>query len=93
MVLGNSGNTTDEELALQAYPNPFNDGLHIRIESNAYDVADVVITDVAGRKLETRMAQPTNAEIVVGRTLAAGTYLVEVKHGNVSRQIKVVKLQ
>jgi len=93
MVLGNSGNTTDQELAVQAYPNPFNDGLHIWVESNTYDVADVVITDVAGKKLETRMSQPTNAEIVVGRTLAAGMYLVEVRHGNVSRQIKVVKLQ
>ncbi len=87
------GDIPDEELHVQVYPNPFRDGLHIRIESTAFDAADVVVTDVAGKKIEVLHAQPVGQEIVVGRSLAAGTYMVEVRYGSMSRQVKVIKLQ
>lgn len=82
-----------DELAVKAYPNPFTDGIHIRIESNAIDIADLVITDLTGRTLEVRRAQRVGSDIVVGSALANGLYIVEVRSSNLSQKIRIVKTQ
>ena len=87
-----SGMSIKETLAVKAYPNPFNDGLHLMIESNAFASADITITDLTGRKLEYKPQQPVGEEIVVGQNLAPGIYIVDVRHGTNARQVKVIKL-
>jgi len=93
MILAGSQSTTSQTLAINAYPNPFNDGLRVKIESNTYESADLTITDLTGRKLETKLNQPVGQEIVIGQKLAPGVYMVQVTNGNQSQQIKVTKLQ
>jgi len=81
-----------ESLAVKAYPNPFNDGLHLMIESNSFASADVTVFDLTGRKLEFKPLQPVGEELVIGRNLAPGVYIVDVRHGTDVRQVKVTKL-
>ena len=83
----------DVELGLLASPNPFITDLHVRIVSHTYDYADLVIYDLSGRVVETRSHQAVGTDISVGRSLAAGIYVVEVKQGEVSEKVKVIKLQ
>ena len=83
----------DVELGLLASPNPFITDLHVRIVSHTYDYADLVIYDLSGRVVETRSHQAVGRDISVGRSLAAGIYVVEVKQGEVSEKVKVIKLQ
>jgi hypothetical protein len=83
----------DVELGLLASPNPFISDLHVRIVSHTYDYADLTIYDLSGRTVETKSHQAVGKDVVVGRSLAAGIYVVEVKQGEVSEKIKVIKLQ
>jgi hypothetical protein len=90
MPMGN-GFIPSEEFAVKVYPNPFTDELRIMIESTSFDRADITISDLTGRKLSQLNDQKTNSELHIGGTLASGTYYLEVKSGNETRKIQVVK--
>jgi hypothetical protein len=84
---------SSNELEIQATPNPFVNNLHIRILSNTYDYADISVYDVNGKLAEKLNRQPMGTDLVIGKTLRAGIYFVEVRNGNATEKIKVVKLQ
>jgi hypothetical protein len=82
----------DDELEMVVYPNPTQAEFNIRIESISTDVADVRVLDLSGRIVERAAAVPTNKEVTIGKNLSPGVYFIEVRHGNLSKKIKVVKL-
>ena len=55
------------------------------------DAADVRIFDLSGRVIERGQAR-VNAEMLIGGKLAPGAYFIEVRHGDLSKKIKVIKL-
>ena len=79
------------ELTVNAFPNPFTNEVHVKITSNLTDNADVVLYDVTGRIMETKAAQAVDAEIILGQNLTSGIYIIEVKQGDASKKIKVVR--
>lgn len=82
----------DQDLEMAVYPNPTNSEFHLFIESISTDVANVMVYDLSGRIVERAPATHTNTEVVLGRNLTPGVYFVEVRHGSLSKKIKVVKL-
>jgi hypothetical protein len=51
----------------------------------------VIIYDLTGRVIQILKDQPVGTELTTGRGLISGMYLVEVKSGELSDRIKVVK--
>jgi hypothetical protein len=86
-----SNNMSNPDLQVMAYPNPFTEGLHLQVLSNVYDAVQITVMDLSGRKLEILQSQPTRTDLTVGTRLAPGIYMVEVKNGDASTQVKVVK--
>jgi hypothetical protein len=82
----------DADFEMAVYPNPSNSEFHLMIESISTDVADVMVYDISGRIVERAPATATTVDVTVGRNLAPGVYFVEVRHGDLSKKIKVVKL-
>lgn len=82
-----------DELGVKAYPNPFTTGIQVRIESTTVDVADLIITDLTGRVLEVKADQPVGTNIVAGTELTSGIYVIEVRSGDLSKKIRIVKVQ
>ncbi|HTM66215.1 MAG TPA: choice-of-anchor L domain-containing protein [Flavipsychrobacter sp.] len=81
----------DEEMELVVYPNPFKNEFTIRIESNAFDRAEVTVYDITGRIAQRKLNQDTNTNIVLGTDLAQGVYIIEVKNGTTVKKVKMVK--
>jgi hypothetical protein len=81
----------DEDLEMVVFPNPTRSEFHLQIESVATDVADVLVYDLSGRMVERTQAH-TNADVVVGTNLTPGVYFIEVRHGDLSKKIRVIKL-
>jgi hypothetical protein len=81
----------DEDLEMAVFPNPTSSEFHLQIEASATEVADVLVFDLSGRVVE-RTSARTNADVVVGSKLTPGVYFIEVRHGDLSKKIKVIKL-
>jgi hypothetical protein len=82
----------EQHLDISAYPNPFNQDVRVLITGGTEAAADLLVYDQLGRLIDQLPAQPTGQEIVLGRNLATGIYIIEVKNGDVSKKIKVIKL-
>jgi hypothetical protein len=87
--LAKPGNTNG--LNVVAYPNPFRNVINVRFDGAPDQQAIVRVYDATGRVLETRQDQHAGVEIQVGEKLVPGIYTVEVKQGNTSEKIRVVK--
>jgi hypothetical protein len=84
---------SDGELDILLYPNPSSKDFHITLESHAAEpaTADILIYDLTGRLVEKHSAQAVGSELTVGQDLASGTYMIQVRHGDQSKMIKVTK--
>lgn len=80
------------EMTMTLYPNPFNDYVHIKIQSDLDQTADVILYDITGRVMEQKNGQEMGADITIGQNMIPGIYVVEVRQGEVSKRVKVVKL-
>jgi hypothetical protein len=73
------------------YPNPSSDVFMIELESDEITtVSDVIITDMAGRVVESVKINP-NVAIEVGRDLIPGIYNIQVKNGVTVSSSRLVK--
>ena len=79
------------ELTVTAYPNPYANEVHVKIQSTLTDNADVILYDITGRTMESKLNQQINSDIVFGQNLTPGIYVIEVRQGSESRKVKVVK--
>jgi len=87
-------NEEDPEMStlVRAYPNPSNDQFTLNIQTlNTKDKISVRIIDIAGRVVETRKNISGSQVIKIGGNLKAGLYIAEIRQGNVSEQIKLLK--
>jgi Concanavalin A-like lectin/glucanases superfamily/SprB repeat/Secretion system C-terminal sorting domain len=82
----------ENEMDIKAFPNPFGDEIHIKIESNEVDYADVIVYDLTGRVMESKPNQQVGSEITLGHNLTNGMYIIEIRNGDLSRKMKVVKM-
>jgi hypothetical protein len=80
-----------EHMSVLVYPNPSSDVFMIELESDEITtVSDVIITDMAGRVVESVKINP-NVAIEVGRDLIPGIYNIQVKNGATVSSSRLVK--
>ena len=77
---------------VRVYPNPSSSYFTLNIESvNDKEKIVVRLIDVAGRVMEVRNNLSGSQVLKMGNTLKAGLYIAEIRQGNVTRQIKLLK--
>jgi len=79
------------ELTVNAFPNPFNSEVNVKVQSNLMDNVDVVVYDVTGRVMEAKPGQSVESNIIIGQKLVPGIYIIEVRQGDEVKKVKVVK--
>ena len=80
-----------DHMSVVVYPNPSNDVFIIELESEVLtSVSQVVITDMAGRVIETASMNP-NIAIEVGRELIPGIYNIQVRNGGLVSSSRLIK--
>jgi hypothetical protein len=82
-----SVNQFSEVLGFKAYPNPVSDVLTIEYTS---DLTSVAVYNLLGQQVLAKNVNAANTQINMSE-LNAGTYLVKVEAGAVSKTLKVVK--
>ena len=77
---------------VRVYPNPSTSYFTINIEtSNSKDKISIRLIDVAGRVVEVRNNLSGNQTLKIGNNLKAGLYFAEIRQGNSTKQIKLLK--
>jgi len=77
---------------IRVYPNPSTSYFTMNIETfNNKEKISVRLIDVAGRIIETRNNLSGGQLVRIGNNLKAGLYIAEIRQGNSTRQIKLLK--
>lgn len=87
-------NEADPEMStlVRVYPNPSTSYFTLNIETgNEKDKISVRLIDVSGRVVEVRNHLSGAQTLRIGNNLKAGLYFAEIRQGNVSKQVKLLK--
>ena len=77
---------------LSVYPNPFQSEVLISYKlANYSSLANLILTDLSGRLIETIELSSSEGTVKTGQQLSAGIYFVNLKSGTFSRSFKVIK--
>ena len=77
---------------VRVYPNPSTNYFTLNIEaSDNKEKISVRLIDVAGRVVEVRNNLTGDQVLKIGTNLKAGLYIAEIRQGNSSKQIKLLK--
>jgi PKD repeat protein len=83
--------TTFDQFTVKALPNPSLHYFNIEVKSSSNERVTVKVFDLYGRLIEMRLLQgPSN--IRIGELYKPGLYLVEVKQGEETQSLKILKL-
>jgi hypothetical protein len=82
----------NDELEMTLYLNPTSLEFQLHVESVVSDVADIVVFDPTGCVVERLPNAPTNTNVFIGKSLSPGLYFLRVRHGALSRMIRILKL-
>jgi hypothetical protein len=82
------------DLAFKIAPNPGYSYFTLNIQtSNNADRISVRISDLAGRLVDSRKDLTGSQTIRIGEQLKAGVYILQLRQGNKTEQIKLIKLK
>ena len=87
-------NEDDPEMStlVRVYPNPSTGYFTLNIQTGSdREKISVRVIDVAGRVMETRNNLSGSQVVRIGNNLKAGLYIAEIRQGNSTRQIKLLK--
>jgi CHRD domain/HYR domain/Secretion system C-terminal sorting domain len=77
---------------IRVYPNPSRNYFTVNIETaNNTDKISVRIIDVTGRVMEVKNNLSGNQTFMIGDKLKAGLYVAEIRQGNHTKQVKLLK--
>ena len=77
---------------VRVYPNPSTNYFTLNIQTgNNKEKISIRLIDVAGRVMETRNNLFGSQVVRIGNNLIAGFYIAEIRQGNSTRQIKLLK--
>jgi len=77
---------------VRVYPNPSTSSFNLNIETfNNKEKISVRIIDIAGRVMETKINISGSQALKFGNNLKPGLYVAEIRQGNETRQIKLLK--
>ena len=82
----------EKSTLVRVYPNPSTSYFTLNIETgNDKEKISVRLIDVTGRVMETRNNLSGSQVVRIGNNLKAGLYIAEIRQGNSTRQIKLLK--
>ena len=82
------------ELEVAAYPNPYTDQFHLKIQSGSADSnIHIKIFDVNGRLMEEQINSSGTTDVMLGKGYSAGIYIVQLRQGDVNRELRMVKVE
>ena len=91
VIIMNEGDPENSTL-VRVYPNPSTSYFTLNIQTgNDKEKIVVRLIDVAGRVMETRSNLSGSQVVRIGSNLKTGLYIAEIRQGNVTRQIKLLK--
>ena len=77
---------------VRVYPNPSTSYFTLNIQTgNDKEKISVRLIDVAGRVMETRNNISGSQVLRIGNNLKAGLYIAEIRQGNITKQVKLLK--
>jgi CHRD domain/HYR domain/Secretion system C-terminal sorting domain len=77
---------------VRVYPNPSTNYFTLNIETaNDKEKISVRLIDVAGRVVEVRNNLSGDQILRIGNNVKAGLYIAEIRQGNISQQVKLLK--
>ncbi|WP_127128899.1 family 10 glycosylhydrolase [Pseudoflavitalea rhizosphaerae] len=79
-------------LVVKAVPNPTPNQFHVITVSTSSQPISYKVTDVTGKVIETRSNLPANGMFYIGSNYAPGMYFLQVKQGQHSEVLKLVKI-
>lgn len=82
----------DGILTVKAFPNPSPGQFYVITLSTSLKPLTIVVTDNTGRTIETRSGLAANGLFTLGSNYRAGTYYLQVKQGNNTQTVKLIKL-
>lgn len=82
-----------EGLELIAYPNPSNDQFTIHLHSDGLEDVEIRVMDMQGKTVYAKQAHSGEHEHSFGEYFPTGMYILEVKQGEYSQMLKLVKQQ
>jgi uncharacterized protein YccT (UPF0319 family) len=83
---------SEGQFAIKAFPNPYSEEINIQVESdNLKDKADIIVYDLTGRIVDSRVQQVIGQTVTLGKNLIPGVYIAEVRLGSASEKVKIVK--
>ena len=86
------GTTDNSELTVEAFPNPFDGILNIRIEGTSASTLQAEVFDLSGRSVYQSVI--SNSPVVsFNPPIEAGIYMLRIRDGNTAQQsIRIVKV-
>jgi uncharacterized repeat protein (TIGR03803 family) len=78
-------------IKLSAYPNPTSNQFTLKPGSSASGFVQVKVVDLAGRVVEVKNSVPSNRPFNIGSKYFPGVYIVEVRQGNETVRLKLIK--
>jgi hypothetical protein len=80
--------------AINLYPNPGTDHIHLTFVSSVPGICTITVTDLSGRELtriERQIAEGNNELLIDESALVRGTYLLNLNMGNFNNRLKWIK--
>ena len=82
----------DNTTVVSVFPNPSTGHFNINIETGNYkDKVSIRIMDITGRVLEVKRDITGSQTVRMGSNLRSGFYVAEIRQGELSAQVKLVK--
>lgn len=80
----------NSQLKVKTWPNPSTLNFNMQVESSSNQTIDVFVSDILGRRIK-QLKSESNQTFYFGDDLQPGMYVIEVRQGNNSKIIKMVK--
>ncbi len=88
-----AGEALESKAVMQVYPNPSFGAATFEFVLGGAENAEIVLSDLAGKVLESKMLLPGYGKLSIGTGLPAGTYFVTLRSGSQQlRPLKFIKL-
>jgi hypothetical protein len=87
----NPETSPDNEFSVSVYPNPFTEQFHLKIESTGGERVSYKIYDVTGKTLQEVDGAGSDADITLMSSFASGIYFIQVRQGDKSKVVRIVK--
>jgi hypothetical protein len=83
--------TPDGSFSVITYPNPFNSDFRISVESESSELVSVKIYDLTGKVMQQIDKITPDQEIIMGKDLGAGIYIMKIQQGAQVQNVRIVK--